>query len=259
MKLLTRQQSIQLERADIHQGHLILVNSDYPVRLQIEQPSLEHECVRQLTALLQSCKAMDTIFVVSGYRSIEEQRHIYDKSLLENGIEFTSSYVARPGESEHQTGLAVDVAEISRDVDFIRPAFPDHGVCARFKQHAADYGFIQRYQDGKMHLTNIACEPWHYRYVGFPHSIIMQQKGFCLEEYTEFVKSYTDQRPYRYIDHSVSTTIEIYYIPAEQGTTTIPIMNSEQSHWSGNNKDGFVVSSWSNRVGYEQGSDDRGI
>jgi D-alanyl-D-alanine dipeptidase/carboxypeptidase len=258
MKLLTQQHPIQLERADIHYGHLILVNSDHPVRLQVEQPSLEQECARQLTALLQACKAMDTIVVVSGYRSIEEQRHIYDKSLLENGIEFTSSYVARPGESEHQTGLAVDVGEILGNVDFIRPSFPDHGVCELFKQLAADYGFIQRYQDGKMNLTNIACEPWHYRYVGFPHSVIMKQMGLCLEEYIEFVKQFTYQRPYRYINNQSPTTIEIYYVPADEGTITIPILNSELSseryHWSGNNKDGFIVT-----VGSKQGSDESGI
>src|SRR5690554_6146961 len=160
---------LQLNRDEIHAGHLILVNRDHPVRLQTEQQSLEQQCSRQLTALLEACHAEDSIVVVSGYRSIEVQRHIYNTSLLDHGAEFTASYVARPGESEHQSGLAVDVGETSDEVDFIRPSFPDYGVCLKFKQLASQYGFIQRYEEGKETITNIACEPWHYRYVGYPH------------------------------------------------------------------------------------------
>jgi D-alanyl-D-alanine dipeptidase/carboxypeptidase len=244
---LQQQQWIYRTQDDIHAGHLILVNRNYPVKQQAHQQALEQQCARQLFALLTSCKAMDTIVVVSGYRSIEEQQSIYESSLLANGAEFTASYVARPGESEHQTGLAVDVGERSEHVDFICPSFPDQGACLHFKQQASAYGFIQRYQEGKQHLTNIACEPWHYRYVGVPHANIMDQLGLCLEEYTEYVKPYSYENPYHNKGHATSNAA-IYYVQAEpEGMTKIPIVAEGQYQVSGNNIDGFVVTIWSER------------
>lgn len=249
---------IRLERDLIHRGHLILVNREHPVGIpdiaagmmplhhlkvidSAEQGiSLEKTCLQQLTALLKACYAMENIVVVSGYRSVEEQRQIYDTSLAENGAVFTASYVARPNESEHQTGLAVDVGENVDQVDFICPSFPDNGICLKFKQLAAEYGFIQRYKEGKEHITNIACEPWHFRYVGFPHSVLIEQHGFCLEEYIEFLKSYTFNHEHLYIEH-VDSYIEIYYVPAEEGVTKVPVTKGEKYHLSGNNQNGFVV------------------
>jgi D-alanyl-D-alanine dipeptidase/carboxypeptidase len=252
MKQLLNHHPIQLEREKVHSGHLVLVNRDHPIRLQAQESSLERTCERQLNALLKACNAMDNIVVVSGYRSREEQQQLYETSVLENGVEFTSRYVARPGESEHQTGLAVDVGESSEHVDFICPSFPDHGVCQSFKQLAAEYGFIQRYQEGKEQWTNIACEPWHYRYVGFPHSVIMRQKGLCLEEYTVFVKQFSYDTPYLYTK-SNGSVISIYYVAADEDITIVPFINREQ-HLSGNNKDGFVITAFS-----EQGSDEHVI
>ena len=87
------------------------------------------------------------------------------------------------GCSEHETGLAIDLAEKADEIDFIRPAFPYDGVCGAFRRAAARYGFIERYREGKTSLTGIAAEPWHFRYVGAPHAQLMEQRGLCLEEY----------------------------------------------------------------------------
>ncbi|WP_257205562.1 D-alanyl-D-alanine carboxypeptidase family protein [Bacillus cereus] len=154
---------------------------------------------------------------------------------------FTSSYVARPDESEHQTGLAVDVGENTAnvDLDFICPSLPDRGVCQTFKQRAPEYGFIQRYKDGKEHITNIACEPWHFRYVEFPHSVIIEQQGICLEEYADFLKQYCFGQEHLFFEQE-NSVIEIYYVPVKGEVTTVPIMGAPYL-LSGNNQDGFVV------------------
>lgn len=262
---------IHLERGHIYRGHLLLVNSSHPIMVPQDaadlvlvdrmyaashsyEPdlSLEKTCFEQLQALLKACRATDRIAVVSGYRSREAQAQIYETSLRDNGAAFTASYVARPNESEHQTGLAVDVGERTDHVDYIRPSFPDRGVCFVFKRLAAEYGFIQRYQTGKEAITNIACEPWHFRYVGFPHSAIMEQRGFCLEEYIEYVKQYTFQRSHLVMEHK-HAAIEIYYVPAEGGITNVPVVRGDRYCLSGNNQDGFVVT-----VFHRKGSDKHG-
>ena len=85
---------------------------------------------------------------------------------MENGEEFTNQFVARPGHSEHQTGLAIDLGLKQPDIDFLRPYFPYKGICQTFRELSTDYGFIERYPAGKEAITGIAHEPWHFRYVG---------------------------------------------------------------------------------------------
>jgi len=252
---------VTAKREQIGEGHLILVNAKHPVRRQVrnlagvpddllqplrqEEPNmrLERTCLSLLRALLDACRGKESIAVVSGYRSRETQERLYTESVRENGTEFTAKYVALPGASEHQTGLAVDVGLYAEDVDYIRPAFPDCGACGLFKRLAADYGFIQRYRADKTKLTGIAAEPWHYRYVGYPHSAIMEREGLCLEEYAEFVKREAG-RGTRLQLESKGARFEIYYVASEEDVTAIPVpAASEVASWqlSGNNIDGFVV------------------
>ena len=184
----------------IHSGLLVLVNAEHPIRRR-ERPVLapaapgsdvllDTRAAAMLTGLISRLGAAGEIMPVSGWRSMREQREIWDGSMAENGTEFTRKYVALPGCSEHQTGLAIDLALRSDNIDFIRPDFPYDGICGRFRALAADYGFIERYQAGKEHITGIAAEPWHFRYVGRPHARLMSDNGLCLEEYVELLRSY---------------------------------------------------------------------
>ena len=156
---------------------LISVHDDHPDIL------LEREAVCALSRIMEPLGGWEFIVPVSGWRSLEEQLEIYAKSLQENGPEFTAKFVAIPGHSEHQTGLAIDLGLRQPDIDFIRPAFPYEGICQKFRELAPAFGFIERYPAGKEHITGIAHEPWHFRYVGTPHSEIMTFKGLTLEEY----------------------------------------------------------------------------
>ena len=156
---------------------LVPVHSGYPNVL------LEAEAARQLNRLMDGLDGWKFILPVSGWRSMEEQKALYLQSLRENGKEFTEKYVAFPGCSEHQTGLAIDLGLIGPDVDFIRPDFPEEGICRLFRRRMAAYGFVERYPAGKEDVTGIAYEPWHFRYVGVPHAEEMARQGLTLEEY----------------------------------------------------------------------------
>ena len=150
---------------------------------------LSSSCVPALPGLMDEIGAWGQIEIVSGWRSQEEQEQIYNDSLTENGSEFTAKYVALPGHSEHQIGLAVDLALSRPDIDTLRPHFPYTGICGTFRAKAAEYGFIERYPQGKESITGIAHEPWHFRYVGTPHAAIMTQMGFTLEEYLKWMEN----------------------------------------------------------------------
>lgn len=175
--------------------YLILVNRQHPISREpddLVSASTEHAEIKlrraaqtALAELLRAIGSGDKIVPVSGYRSQEEQTAIYESSLVENGLAFTEKYVAFPGCSEHQTGLAIDLALNQDVIDFIRPNFPYDGICDEFRNLAPKFGFIERYPKGKEQITGIAHEPWHFRYVGCPHAEIMTMQNMALEEYIE--------------------------------------------------------------------------
>lgn len=170
---------------------LILVNARHPC--PEERPDLvsvcsspillEREAAQALEALMAKLDGWQSIVPVSGWRSRAEQEAIYQNSLAENGPEFTRQFVALPGHSEHQTGLAIDLGLRGPELDFICPAFPYEGICQQFREQAADFGFVERYPAGKESVTGIAHEPWHFRYVGVLHAQAMARRGLTLEEY----------------------------------------------------------------------------
>lgn len=249
-------------RDKVFTGPLVLVNAAHPVRefetrLEAvtddimrtsgrEEPdiALDASCLAQLSALLGVCGGRNRIAVVSGYRSKETQANIYRETVRDRGRAYAASYVALPGASEHQTGLAVDVGLFGQGLDYIAPAFPeDDCVVASFRSRAAEYGFIQRYRADKTPITGIAAEPWHYRYVGFPHAAIMAREELCLEEYTDFVKRHPYGQRHLFYEQA-HCVIEIYYVVALHGRTAVPVPGTgDSASWdiSGNNADGFVV------------------
>lgn len=251
-----------LERNRMFQGNLILVNRDYPLRCLMGvwemcpvfagQPEIcmEPESAGMLKNLLSGfSQEKKSIVGVSGYRSKEEQIKIFEDSLQENGREFTEKYVAFPDHSEHQTGLAIDLAENKPDIDFICPDFPYEGVCQEFREKMADFGFIERYPKEKQKVTGIGAEPWHFRYVGTPHARLMQEMGMVLEEYVEWLKQFDFERNPLSL-HRGKQEIRIGYVKADGEYTRVAYMqenNTEiegqpesQIQVSGNNMDGFI-------------------
>ncbi len=236
-------------RGGIHNGLLILVNAEHSIQ-HMERPVLapavpgsdillDSRAAAMLSGLISRIGAAGEIVPVSGWRSEAEQREIWDGSMRESGEEFTRKYVALPGCSEHQTGLAIDLALRADNIDFIRPEFPYDGVCGRFRALAADYGFVERYQGGKEGVTGIAAEPWHFRYVGRPHARIMCEMGLCLEEYVEYLRAYP------YPERLLEVRGEVY--EAEVGFAgardTLGLPDAPYQV-SGNNVDGYIYTLW---------------
>ena len=94
---------------------------------------------------------------------------------------FAATISAYPGTSEHELGLAVDFNSVEE-------SFENTREFQWLKTHAAEYGFIMRYAKEKQDITGVIYEPWHYRYVGEKHAKKINQMGYCLEEYIEYLE-----------------------------------------------------------------------
>ena len=119
------------------------------------------------------------VIAVSTYRSYDYQKKLYNHYVEKKGFYYADMASARAGHSEHQTGLAVDVADISYDYDNFEKT-------KEFKwmiNNSYKYGFILRYPQAQFHITGFKYEPWHYRYVGKNAATYIHKKNITLEEY----------------------------------------------------------------------------
>lgn len=114
---------------------------------------------------------VEGFIITSGYRSHEKQKEVFSTSA--DGI------AAKPGESEHETGLAFDVTAYGNENFELTPQFE------WISKHCAEYGFIIRYPKDMEDVTGVPFEPWHYRYVGTSHAKEIMDKGITLEQYLE--------------------------------------------------------------------------
>ena len=129
--------------------------------------------------------------VASAWRDWATQETLFEdkvnRVMSETGLEreqaeeIAADEVARPGTSEHQLGLAVDI--ISNDYPWLDEGWADTTEAAWLEEHCAEYGFILRYPPDKSELTGIIWEPWHFRYVGKEAAVYIMENGLCLEEY----------------------------------------------------------------------------
>jgi len=115
---------------------------------------------------------------VSAYRSFKTQKSLYARYLRYNSQATVDTFSARPGSSEHQTGLALDINTANVQAHFEKtPAY------AWLKEHCAEYGFMLRYPLGKEAITGYRFEPWHYRYVGTEIAKTCMEQEITYEEY----------------------------------------------------------------------------
>lgn len=128
--------------------------------------------------------AGEPFYLTSTYRSYSDQVSTYAYWVNTSGKDGADTYSARPGYSEHQTGLAFDVAATVNGTNYVLSDFDRTSQYAWLQAHAADYGFIQRYYAGSESITGYEAEEWHYRYVGVDVAKDMQAKGIkTLEQY----------------------------------------------------------------------------
>ena len=130
------------------------------------------------------------LFVREGYRTQEEQQQLLDEKIeaYENDGKSKSEakrlaeqWVAIPGTSEHQLGIAVDI-----NADTTKSSSDD--VYNWLAENAHTYGFIKRYPSNKTDITGVINEPWHYRYVGKEAALEIYSQGICLEEYIDMLE-----------------------------------------------------------------------
>lgn len=118
----------------------------------------------------------------SGYRSYATQVEVFARNEQKHGEEKANKYSARPGESEHQTGLAMDVTGPAVGHELVTE-FEETEEGKWLERHAAEFGFIIRYPEGKEEMTGYQYEPWHLRYVGNEAAAIIMSENLTLEEY----------------------------------------------------------------------------
>lgn len=254
-------EKITFTKENTYSGSLILVTPKLPLGGIVDEAGLQpislksgvsnqpdillkKQAAEALQALLSDIGGKDEIAAVSGFRTQREQEKIWEASMEENGEIFTRKFVAIPGHSEHQSGYAIDLAENSPEIDFICPSFPHRGIFQRFRERMADFGFVERYAAAKEGITGIGAEPWHFRYVGYPHSVIMANNGVALEEYIKFLRNNTGWgRPY--IFREAGNRIEIAYLSLENDiAVSLELPKGESCQTSGTNEGGVVLTLW---------------
>lgn len=236
--------TVELGSDQIYRGDLLLVNKEYPVHpagvtsdvvklfqnkelvqgygLLDNTIQLSQRVTQQFRTMINAAKkdGVRHFLISSGYRSEDDQNRLYE----EKGAD----YALPAGYSEHNLGLSLDIGSSEKAMDQA-----DEGKW--LKKNASKYGFVLRYPKDKSDITGIQYEPWHYRYVGLPHSVIMQEKNLTLEQYLDFLRT---QKTY-------TTTInhkeyEISYYPIVKNTMIL-VPTDRHYEVSGNNMDSVIM------------------
>ena len=256
----------------IHEGNIILVNNDYaytfPATLKLQEMwgqegygtvyalgngmtypngtvkslELSKNIVSSITTMLKDMKdanptLTDTrrLMILSGYRTYEKQQDLYAN-------DSDSGLTAKPGHSEHHTGLTFDIrinVKGQSEIEYLNATEQ-----AWITANCAKYGFILRYTEDNKDITQIGGEDWHFRYVGVAHATYMAEHDLCLEEYIAFLRekhTYGANDPLEY--SAEGTNYTIYYFPAsvERDNTDIYVPASGHYEISGDNASGFIV------------------
>jgi len=252
--------TIELEEREIRMGYLLLVNHDHeysipfdidlvriadyittPFRVQANDPRLHRSIIDPLDEMMADFRTATgnrTVAIRSAFRTYPRQQEVLNNWIRQVGRREALRYAALPRHSEHHTGLAFDFGNLTGEA---MTGFTGTGNSAWFRRNSYRYGFILRYQQSKTHITQTANEPWHYRFVGLPHSALIYEKNWCLEEFIENIREYTYEEPMEFEYDGV-----LYGIFFAEGTSVRIPINTEFDI-SGNNIDGFIITiTWVN-------------
>lgn len=163
---------------------------------------VDKRIVEDLDAMLADCrKAGLRPVVCSAYRTQSTQERLYNNKIArlraagysrEKAVEEAGRWVAVPGTSEHQTGLALDIVAASYQV--LDQKQEETAEQKWLMEHCWEYGFILRYPSDKSEITGIGYEPWHYRYVGRETALAVRDSGLCLEEYLKTLEAQEESK-----------------------------------------------------------------
>ncbi|PPA93816.1 VanY-A/VanY-F/VanY-M family D-Ala-D-Ala carboxypeptidase [Brevibacillus laterosporus] len=243
-------QKIEITEEQVYQGNLLLVNNEYSVQqvgiksdivnlfthkelttgyeLLNSEIKLSEEIAEKFSEMIAAAEedGVSNFLISSGYRDLDVQSRLYE--------ELGADYALPAGHSEHNLGLALDVGSTQMKME-------EAPEGEWIEENSWKYGFILRYPLDKTDVTGIQYEPWHIRYVGLPHSAIMQEMNLALEEYLDYSKE----------EKSISVSVDgkkytISYYPISQNETIkVEVPANEQYEISGNNIDGVIVTTFS--------------
>ncbi len=186
-----RARPADLPDIDVTSWEFILANpthsiSDYePEVADVEGIQVDYRIEDAMNAMVAATRdAGCSVYLSSGYRDYYTQEYLFERKAEEYGEEEAARIVARPGTSEHQTGLAADIteeyyAEKDRSLE-------DTEMYQYMSAHCHEYGFIVRFPDGREDVTGIMYEPWHFRYVGVPAATYIMEHDLTLEEFLAY-------------------------------------------------------------------------
>ncbi|KEK11257.1 D-alanyl-D-alanine carboxypeptidase family protein [Lysinibacillus fusiformis] len=162
---------------------ILLANKIYPLPSTFA-PEENPEARQALNQMLEAAKQQGFDLVAfSGYRSFEYQTTLYNNYVNRDGQAAADRYSARPGYSEHQTGLAFDIGERGKEDVWLTEEFGETPAGQWLFAHAQEYGFILRFPQNKEEITGYMYESWHYRYVGKDVAKEIAKQSITLEEY----------------------------------------------------------------------------
>lgn len=193
------QKQAQDRNEETRPWYLMLVNQSHPMEQGYtpelanidESHQIDKRVLEPLQKMLQAASDEGySLYVCSAYRSVERQEELFNESMIgyvNQGMTYyqaaveTAKSIAWPGESEHATGLAMDI--ISTDYSGLDDKQGETDDQQWLMKHCYEYGFILRYPKDKSDETGIIYEPWHYRYVGVEAALAIRDQGVTLEEY----------------------------------------------------------------------------
>lgn len=153
-----------------------------------EENSIRQDIAHEVVGLFSAASQQGfSLIFASGYRSYQLQSTYYNNYVRTSGQAEADRYSAKPGTSEHQTGLAFDIARSDRK-NYLEQAFSDDPAAQWIAAHAHEYGFIIRYPRDKESVTGYMYEPWHLRYVGKELAHELLTKKQTLEEFFDITQ-----------------------------------------------------------------------
>ena len=225
---------------DYKPDNLVIPNVKFAEAGVLEKKHMEATAARNLELLFKAA-AKDNIHLVavSGYRSYNRQKTLYNNYVKQYGQAATDRFSAKPGHSEHQTGLAMDVSSKSVSYQLVQK-FAETKEGQWLAKHAHEYGFIIRYPKDKEHITGYMYEPWHIRYVGKELATYLYTNHLTMEEMDSFFvqaeESLWDNQKVSVDENTDDITIGNQEVTGEGTSSHEEVLNSE---WISEHKETF--------------------
>ncbi|MBP3635279.1 MAG: M15 family metallopeptidase [Bacilli bacterium] len=186
IKVISKKNNIEVRDGLTYIDGILIVNKTYRLPKDYDPGKLNEDALNAFYEMRKdAAKDNITLWIQSGYRSYSTQSDLYENYVKKDGKEKSDTYSARPGHSEHQTGLAMDL-------NIIDSSFEGTKEAIWIAKNSYKYGFIIRYPKEKENITGYKYEPWHIRYLGKEIAKKVYDSGLTLEEYLHIDSKYSE-------------------------------------------------------------------